>query len=368
MPRVRNLKAARYSPEYQQRLDQAYDLFTAYVGRQPPHLQLEWPSRSLLANALLVGFVQELYEKDKVKNLGTARHGILAVQKRHRRLRGRLSEAWETVTSWGLERPGALRTPILLPVVLALSALSKAWALGTSGLDSYLWFAVGVLAEVGFFGLLRPKELLGLRLEDVSFPEVLLSLAERYGIGRIDNPKNRRQFGRVQFAVIRSEHSTAWLQWLSRGLLQSDFFWPSTAAEYRKRFKQLVSALGLDAWGLLPSSLRPGGATWFFAHGVEPPRLQFWGRWASPTSLGHYLQESVAKQLNMTAPAAGGETVLRILTKGSCFLNIPNFTWHDYGARHKNYKRQRVFLAQLPVPQKDAQSVWESLYPPPVLR
>ena len=246
MPRVRNLKKSRYSPEYQQRLDSAFQQFEEHVALQEPHLQLGWQRRSQRANFLLIGFVKDLYEKDKQKNLGTARHAVLAVQKRCRRLRGKLSETWETITSWGLERPGALRTPILLPALLGLASLSTAFAMRTTGLDAYLWLAVGILAEVGFFGLLRPRELLKLRREDISFPEVLLSLAETFGIARIENPKNRRQFGRVQFAVIRSEHSTAWLFWLCQGLLPSDFIWPSTATEYRRRFKLLVEALRLS--------------------------------------------------------------------------------------------------------------------------
>ena len=368
MPKPRNLKKSRYSPEYQQRLDSAFLLFEGYVELQEPHLSLGWQRRSLIANNLLVGFVQELYEKDKQKNLGTARHAVLAVQKRCRRLRGKLGETWETITSWGLERPGALRTPILLPVLLSLSALSRAYAMNTAGLDAYLWLAVGIMAEAGFFGLLRPKELLGLKLEDISFPEVLLSLAEEFAIVRLDSPKNKRQFGRVQFAVIRSKHSTAWLHWLCKGLLPQDYLWPSSATEFRRRFKLLVEALHLSDWKLLPSSLRPGGATWFFAHGIEPPRLQFWGRWASPTSLGHYLQESVAKQLNQNTPADVGDIVRELLTHGDCFLHIPRFSWHTLGARHKNFKRQHFLLAQSSTMRVQAKGAWEALYPPPCVR
>ena len=207
MPANRNLYATRYSAEYQQRLNDALYLFLAFVSRQPAVRQFAWEIRPTVANTLLVAFIQALYEKDKVKNRSVARHSILAVQKRYGKLRGKLHEAWETLDSWTQEVPGTLRTPILLPILLGASMLSKIWAMGTSGLDAYLWLGMGVLCEVGFFGLLRPREILNLKVGDLAFPSNLLSVAASYCIAKIVNPKNRRQLGKVQFAVIRSERA-----------------------------------------------------------------------------------------------------------------------------------------------------------------
>ena len=42
----------------------------------------------------------------------------------------------------------------------------------------------------------------------------------------------------------------------------------------------------------------------FFQRGIDPPRLQFWGRWRSLYSLQHYIQESVAALISAKVNAS----------------------------------------------------------------
>ena len=223
---------------------------------------------------------------------------------------------------------------------------------------------MGVLCEVGFFGLLRPREILNLKVGDLAFPSNLLSVAANYCIAKIVNPKNRRQLGKVQFAVIRSERATEWLRWLVEGLAGFEKVWPSTDTEFRNRFKQLMAALGLKDWKLLPSSLRPGGASWYFVGGVEPGRLKFWGRWASERSLGHYIQESMAYLLNQLASSEAHNKISHILGERA-FLEIPQCGWWKFAKRGN----QGLTLSQQFRNQSStaivAQRDLEALYPMP---
>ena len=141
--------------------------------------------------------------------------------------------------------------------------------------------SMSVLLEVGFFSLLRPGELLNLTRQLVSLPGQLLGNAVQYAVVGILSPKNRRQLGRFQFAVCRSQNSTKWLAWLCHGLHPSERLWAGTGSDFRRRFKILLSYLGLEDLRFVPASMRAGGATYLFMNGVDPPRLKFCGRWAS---------------------------------------------------------------------------------------
>ena len=106
--------------------------------------------------------------------------------------------------------PGQLRTALPVPVLIAMSVLARTMALEATGFEAFEWVAVSVLSEAAFFGLLRPVELLRLRKIMVLFSRSVNDLGGRYAICFVLHPKNRKQLGRTQFAVIRNENTGAW--------------------------------------------------------------------------------------------------------------------------------------------------------------
>jgi hypothetical protein len=234
--------------------------------------------------------------------------------------------------------PGRLRAPILGSTLLAAAITARVLCRLSSGPDSYLRLSFSLLIGAAFFGRLRPREVFPVTVSMISFPQEMLALAHRYAIWRIDKPKNKKQRGNAQFTVIRSENTSAWLWWFCQSLLPSDRLWPATPHEFRRRFGRIMELLGLENLRLKPSSLRPGGATWFYSHGVDPPRLKFWGRWASERSLNHYVQEAVAAQLSAQVPVRQHRLIHKLLKYGDCFLHVPTVPWWALASRPSHAK------------------------------
>ncbi len=92
-------------------------------------------------------------------------------------------------------------------------------------------------------------------------------------------------------------------------------------------FQAGVDALGLSSLRLTPSSLRAGGATYLFAQGLELGRLKFRGRWASLTTLEHYVQEASASLVLLSLPPDQVCRLEAIARAGSKFEEPPTVPW-----------------------------------------
>jgi hypothetical protein len=301
-----------------------------------------------------------------------ARHSLLAIEKRVRNLKGKLGECWEVIESWRQEVPGSLRPPMYLPAMLAMAVTGRLLAEASSGHDALLWWSFSVLIEVGFFGLLRPIEILKLTRGHVSLPGELLSNALGFATCMINNPKNRRQLGRIQFSVIRSANASLWLAWLCSGLTDPEKLWPASSGEFRNRFKRVLEYLHLNGQKFVVASLRAGGATHLFMNGLDPPRIKFYGRWASEKSLGHYLQESVAFQLAHNTSIRSQKLIAAVLNGAadlltpSCWSLQAGFPRRASGrglARKVEWQSNHRGSALL---RPAAGFAWEALYPKPV--
>ena len=364
MKRARNLQATRHSRAYKQRMMEAVAFLLMHISQHGWAPLSSWKKQASLASLKLVEYIQHLYERDANKHLSLAVHTILGVQTMFRNLKGKLRAAWDSIDSWKKEVPRSLRTPMLLPILLAASITARVHACLTDGIDAYLWLSLSVLSETAFFGLLRPGEMLKLRYRMISLPQLLLSAAVDFAIVNINEAKNRRQLGASQFSVVRSTNVTAWLYWFTDGLSGDDLLWPSSDTEFRRRFNLILNLLGFQHVGYKPSSLRPGGATWFYSQNIDPPRLKFWGRWASEKSLNHYLQEAIARQLSINMSSSSHKLIDFILRSGSDFLTPPNSPWWSFAVRpgRKAHPVARVVSTHFT---PSGSGVWEKLYPPP---
>lgn len=88
-------------------------------------------------------------------------------------------------------------------------------------------------------------------------------------------------------------------------------------------WNQVIRVLNMAGSKFVLGSLRAGGATFFFAQGVEPGRLKYWGRWASEHSTAHYLQEASAAFVLRQLPIEATERFTRLQEVGSYLLVVP---------------------------------------------
>ena len=356
---ARNLQATRRSAPYNKLLLQGWSVVCCWLAAHSSTDIEAWEQDPTTANRYLVHILQWLYDTEGVQAYRLAKHCVLAVQNFFPSLRGKLRSAWESIESWSYEVPGQLRTAIPLQVLLAMAVLARVLAVET---QDYLWWSLSVLLEAGFFGLLRPSEFLKLQRQHVSLPDALSSLSNAMAMVSIFNPKNKRQLGSSQFAIIRNSCSSSWMAWLCQGLRPGDRLWPSSPDRFRSMVKYLGRLLGLEDWRILPSGLRPGGATHFFGLGTEPGRLMFWGRWANLQSLKHYLQECVCKRILLQAHTKDHSRVLALLKYGEDLLQPPLQPWWNLCSRPGLKSQHIVQHAQEPIPHTLLHGRWQKLY------
>ena len=120
--------------------------------------------------------------------------------------------------------------------------------------------------------------------------------------------------------------------------------WPFSAATLRKRFQNLLAALGLPTTKVGAAkpfdlgSLRPGGASWLLHQVEDSEIIRRRGRWLTTKAMEVYLQESFVSTFLRTLDGktrtkietvSGGFPL--ILEKTIGFLNggIPPRTWYS---------------------------------------
>ena len=287
--------ATRASEEYQRQLGRSYELLGTFAVAHgyptPDRLGFD----PVLANRLLVAFVQDQFDRDRPSNI--AKHAILAMQTRHRQLRGALRESWDAWESWELEKDSATRVPIDPLALEACCAVARLLGLTFVILNwpalGWDWLVAGSLWEVAFYGLLRPVEVTALRPELIRLPSAGEAV-QPWAFLAIERPKNRRALGRVQFAAVRHQPASAWLGWIVAEVGAGRPRWPSGYRRLASMFQSVVRLVGLGDLKLSLAGLRAGGASFYYRCGVEPGRLKFLGRWASEQSVAHYIQECTA--------------------------------------------------------------------------
>ena len=86
--------------------------------------------------------------------------------------------------------------------------------------------------------------------------------------------------------------------------------WPMSPSRFATRLALLCKMVIGPASGVLPSSLRTGGATWFFlSSGESLDRLLWRGSWRDARVLGSYIQECTAALPHARLPRADAARV-----------------------------------------------------------
>lgn len=274
---------------------------------------------------ILEQFVRGLRQAGPKSSLRLAKHGVLVIQVMRPRLKKSLQNTWEALKSWEESLPTSFRAPMPLPLLAAVVCHARVLASKSRDeIERSRWFTFATLVLVGFYGLLRPGELLNIAASDVSLPNSL-TLGGRFAVIKISRPKKARQMGAQQFVELRHADTVNWLAWVKLTRNSNTPFWKNSANKFRYMFRQVCASLQIAQLHLTPASLRAGGATWLVDQGLEINRIRFLGRWAHLRSLEHYIQVARAQQIALNIPPHVVEK-LRIFLMKSCFLlSLPCF-------------------------------------------
>ena len=329
------LRWGKYSIAYQRRLLEGGRSLHDFLNREDIDLHLLHRGKARVVDEILERFVRDKHSEDKQSSLRVAKHGVLWVQVLRPRLKQSLQSTWNTLKSWEEQKPAGLRPPMPLPLLCVL--VCKARVLAQESGESKTrdaWMIFSALLLIGFFGLLRPGELLALRASDATLPNSL-AVGCSFAVIRLTQPKNARQMGRMQFTELRHPDAINWLSWLKmRAPHDQSAFWPSTAARFRNMFKTVCSAVKIKELRLSPASLRAGGATLFVDQGVEINRVRLLGRWAHLRSLEHYVQIARAEQIALSIPPLIADQLKRFLCQFSFLLVLPKFLAAQVAQEH----------------------------------
>lgn len=201
------LRWSKYSSAYRARLLEGAKVLKAFLEDHGEPWSLVSTGSSLAVDDALENFVRHMHESKQRSALRLAKHAVLFVQIVRPRLKRTLKSSWNSLRCWEEERPGQFRPP--LPLVLLAAILCQARIRSHDADTNHvknLWLRFTVLVAVGFFGLLRPGELLGLCTEDIVLPNSM-SLGAPFCVVRISRTKNARQMGVQQFAEIHHADS-----------------------------------------------------------------------------------------------------------------------------------------------------------------
>lgn len=325
------LRQQRVSPAYQRSLSLAYQALCTWCFHRR-FLPRSLSNKPEQFSDLLADYIEFLYSHGK--KVSKAKLALLAVQHKFRHLRNNLQRAWDALSTWQNLVPLRMRTPA--PEYLTWSLFAAAMLHATL-LEPHLasqWFGFGIGLFTMFHGMLRPGEWFKLHRRDILLPlphqhstddfRVLLSLFR---------PKNQKQMGKSQIAIVDDKVCIRWLAWLCEGLDLDAFVSTISIGQFRVMLRRLLEYLGLDRDLLTPSSFRAGAATTAFKRGVDLHRLRLRGRWKTLTSLDHYIQEAASCLVSLQISPSIISSLERLLSRTRFLRKPPLRPWQSSFAR-----------------------------------
>lgn len=322
---VEKLRWGKYSLAYKKRLLEGCRRLHEYLLSAGLSWNVILKHKASVVDGIVEQYIRAMHEHSDKSSLRVAKHGLLAVQIMRPRLHRKLQASWNAIKAWEELQPSSFRPP--LPLTLLMAMVCRAM-LNSENCESRkegeLWKAFGAMLLTGFFGLLRPGELFGLRSADAVMPNSW-SLGGDFAVVRVARPKNSRQMGSQQYVEIRHPDAVNWLSWLKNVRNNDAALWNSTPNKFRVMFRRVCKDLKLHSLHLSPASLRAGGATWLVDEGVEISRVRFLGRWSHLRSLEHYIQVARAQQITLSLSSVIALQLKEFLARFHFLVHLPAF-------------------------------------------
>ena len=139
--------------------------------------------------------------------------------------------------------PPKTHPPMPFALMQALVGVSIAWG----------WHRMGMSLLLGFFGLLRPCEILLLQVRDIILQTSNGAVSHVMMV--IRSAKTRLRGARHQYVMTDDFAIARFLPVVLRSLNPYEFIFPGSAWSFRKRLRALLKSICGNADLLLPSSL-----------------------------------------------------------------------------------------------------------------
>ena len=150
---------------------------------------------------------------------------------------------------------------------------------------------------LGFFGLLRPGELMQVRAAHFVF-----TAGSRIAVLTLPFTKSGQRLQSVAESVILEDPTTVACARAVVGQLKAeDLIFPGGDKMFRDQFRSTCKFAGLPAVGWLPYSLRRGGATTHFLLEGSLDKTVVRGRWKSVRTARIYIDQSLAALAQLSA-------------------------------------------------------------------
>ena len=326
------LRELTVQPATKMRYNKAVDGFLLYLREN--HLEL--PTKRDKVDPLICDYIEHLWSSGQGR--GLANDTLAGLQDADPKLKHQLPGAWRLLKTWHVNEVPNRAPP--LPVVVLHAMCGWAWFHGHHG------FAVSLL--MGFYGMLRTGEILGIRRQDlkadVNHAKILLSRGLT---------KSGKRMGAAESVILGYDKVVVpLLQWMKLAGSTSPLTYHP--GKWRLLFNEALKALHLTDFEFRPYSLRRGGATWWFSRHHSLDKLLVDGRWSAAKTARIYLNEglSVLAQLKISASNKHISPFLRlfeskVVTASFATLEPPNPSVGRSGGRGKRSKTRNNFLKSM---------------------
>ncbi len=274
------LRKLTVQPSTRNRYDAAIDHFLRFLKEN----SLSLPSRRDLLDPMVCDFLEHLWSSGFGRAL--ASDCVAGLQDQDPKLRSHLPGSWRLLKAWAVNEIPNRAPPLPEHILHAMCG----WAC----FHQQYGFAVSLL--VGFYGMLRTGELLGLRRKDfMAEPgsrKVLISLGLT---------KAGKRVGAAESVILGHDVVVpSVLRWMA--LTSSSQTLTPSPPKWRALFNDSLKALKVDSLGFRPYSLRRGGATWWYSKHHSLDKLLVDGRWQAAKTAGIYLNDGLSMLASIKIP------------------------------------------------------------------
>ena len=274
------LKSLTVQPLTRSRYVKAREAFYDWLKEE--HIAL--PSSSYQLDLVVSDYLEALWALGKGRSEGS---NILAgLQDAQPHLKGKLKMSWRLMKTWATHEVPNRAPPIPLDCLHVL--------LGYALFKKLDLFALSLM--LGFHGLLRTGELLGLQAKHISVQK-----AKGPAVISLGLTKSGKRQGSAESITIHSEDVCRRLfQWKHTVTSETSLCGPSH--KWRKTFNDVLEAVGFDQFDFRPYSLRRGGATHLFQLHGRFDALMVLGRWQAASTARIYINSGLAVLAEISLP------------------------------------------------------------------
>lgn len=227
------------------------------------------PSSAYDLDLIVSDYLEALWAQGKGRSEGS--NILAALQDAQPHLKGKLKMGWRLMKTWVTHEVPNRAPPIPLDALHCMVgyAIFKEWHL----------FALSLL--LGFHGLLRTGELLGLKAKHIS-----VTTAKGPAVISLGLTKSGKRQGAAESITVHAEDVCRRLhQWKQSAHPEASLTGPGH--QWRKRFADLLTAIHFHEFDFRPYSLRRGGATHHFQRQGRFDALLVLGRWQAAATARH---------------------------------------------------------------------------------